>query len=225
MTNGKQFEGTSTAVASQKYGVRCRTCVLATPKPPDQETDKERQARIYPIILSEYNPAWPEWYAEEKTNLERLIGTESIARIRHYGSTSVPGLMAKPTVDILLEITEDTNVNKLIDVLSSPGYTCLNPPDMPTPPPHLMFLKGYLSDGFAEKVYHIHVSYLGDPDELYFRNFLIEHPETALEYAALKTRLYKCFEHDRDGYTDAKTAFIREVTEKARKQCSIDNGV
>lgn len=206
-----------TAAATQKYGVRRWTCVLAAPKPLDQETDEERQARIYPIILSEYNPAWPEWYAEEKTNLERLIGAESIARISHYGSTSVPGLTAKPTVDILLEITEDTNVSKLIDALSSPEYICLNPPDMPTPPPHLMFLKGYLSDGFAEKVYHIHVRYLGDPDELYFRDFLIAHPETALEYAALKTRLHKGFEHDRDGYTDAKTAFIREVTEKARK--------
>lgn len=180
------------------------------------ENDKERQARIYPIILSEYNPAWPEWYAEEKTNLQRLIGTESIVRISHYGSTSVPGLMAKPTVDILLEIKDDANVSKLIDALSSSEYICLDPPDMPTPPPHLMFLKGYLSDGFAGKVYHIHVRYLGDPDELYFRDYLIAHPETALEYATLKTRLHKGFEHDRDGYTDAKTAFIRGVTEKAR---------
>ena len=193
-------------------------------KPHDHETDKERQARIYPIILSEYNPAWPEWYAEEKANLERLIGIKSIARISHFGSTSVPGLTAKPTVDILLEIKEDASVDKLIDALSSPEYICLNPPDMPTPPPHLMFLKGYLSDGFAEKVYHIHVRYLRDLtnhaviwDELYFRNYLIAHPETAAEYAALKTRLHKGFEHNRDGYTNAKTAFIREVTDKARK--------
>lgn len=212
------------ATAIQKYGVRRWTCVLAAPRPLDHETDEERQARIYPIILCEYNPAWPEWYAEEKMNLERLIGTESIIRISHYGSTSVPGLTAKPTVDILLEITEDTNVSKLIDALSSPEYICLNPPDMPTSPPHLMFLKGYLSDGFAEKVFHIHVRYQRDPlnhtaiwDELYFRDYLIAHPETALEYAALKTRLHKGFEHDRDGYTDAKTAFIREVTEKAKR--------
>lgn len=203
--------------ATQKYGVRRWTCVLATLKSLDQETDKERQARIYPVILSEYNPAWPEWYAEEKNNLERLIGTESIARISHFGSTSVPGLTAKPTVDILLEINEDSNVSKLIDALSSPEYICLNPPDMPTPPPHLVFLKGYTPTGFAERIYHIHIRYPGDPDELYFRNYLIAHPETAAEYAALKTKLHKGFEHDRDGYTNAKTAFIREVTEKARK--------
>lgn len=68
------------------------------------ETDEERRARIYPVILSEYNPAWPEWYAEEKTNLERLVGIENIARISHFGSTFVPGLTAKPTIDILLEM-------------------------------------------------------------------------------------------------------------------------
>ena len=64
------------------------------------ETDKERQARIYPIVLSEYNPDWPLWYAEEKANLERLIGAESIEKISHFGSTVVLGLAAKPTVDI-----------------------------------------------------------------------------------------------------------------------------
>lgn len=189
------------------------------PKPHGEETDKERQARIYPVILSEYNPAWPEWFAEEKEKLERLIGTENIARINHFGSTSVPGLTAKPTVDILLQINEDTDINKLIAALPSPDYICLSGAGltMPTPPPHLMFLKGYLPDGFAEKVYHIHVRYPGDWDELYFRDYLIAHPETASKYAALKTKLHKDFGHDRDGYTKAKTAFIREVTEKARK--------
>ncbi|MFO7636537.1 MAG: GrpB family protein, partial [Clostridia bacterium] len=59
---------------------------------------QERQAKIYPIVLSEYNPAWPEWFAEEKKNLERFIGTENIVRILHVGSTAVPGLLAKPTV-------------------------------------------------------------------------------------------------------------------------------
>jgi Acetyltransferase (GNAT) family. len=55
-----------TATATQKYGVRRWTCVLAAPKPLGEETDKERQARIYPVILSEYNPAWTKWYTEEK---------------------------------------------------------------------------------------------------------------------------------------------------------------
>jgi len=64
------------------------------------------------------------------------------------------------------------------------------------------------------------VRYPGDWDEPYFRDYLIAHPETAAEYAALKIRLHKEFEHDRDGYTKAKSEFIRAVTERARKDAS-----
>ena len=185
-----------------------------------QETDEERRARIYPVILSEYNPAWSEWYAEEKANLERLIGIENISRISHFGSTSVPGLTAKPTIDILLEISEAVDIDKLITSLSSPYYIYLkeeSAPSILTPPLHLAFLKGYLSDGFAEKVYHIHVVRPGDWNErLLFKDYLIAHPETATEYASLKRELFEKFEFDRDGYTAAKGAFIKEITDKAK---------
>ena len=125
-------------------------------------------------------------------------------------------------MDILLEIKEDANINKLIDALSSPDYIYLHQeatPTISTPPLHLMFLKGYLHDGFAEKVYHIHVVRPGDWDEkLCFRDYLISHPETAAEYAELKRRLFKYYEHNHGGYTEAKTEFIKNVTDKARKE-------
>jgi GrpB-like predicted nucleotidyltransferase (UPF0157 family) len=61
------------------------------------ETAKERRARIYPVILSEYNPEWPKWYAEEKANLERLIGMKDIARISHIGRRrSIYALRIRP---------------------------------------------------------------------------------------------------------------------------------
>lgn len=180
------------------------------------ETDQERRTRIYPIVLSEYNPAWPEWFAEEKANLEHLIGTENIARISHYGSTSVPGLTAKPTVDILLEINESTDIESLIAALPESEYICLREQTVDSFD-LVMFIKGYLSDGFADKVFHIHVRHPKDWDELYFRDYLIAHPETASEYAALKCRLFKDFEHNRDGYTIAKGEFIKEITKKARE--------
>ena len=81
----------------------------------------------------------------------------------------------------------------------------------------VMFLKGYLSDGFADKVFHIHVRYPGNYDELHFRDYLIAHPETAAEYAGLKRNLFKDYEHNRDGYTAAKGEFIRRITEKAKE--------
>jgi GrpB-like predicted nucleotidyltransferase (UPF0157 family) len=188
------------------------------------ESDEERQARIYPIILSEYNPAWPGWFADEKANLERLIGAENIARISHYGSTSIPGMTAKPTVDILLEINEATDISKLIAAMSQPDYICLKDAGltMPTPPPHIMFIKGYLPDGFADKVFHIHVVYPDEPggqnerDELIFRDYLIAHPGEAAEYAKLKRKLFLDYEHDRDGYTAAKGEFVMNAVKRAK---------
>ena len=185
------------------------------------ETDEERQARIYPIILNEYNPAWPDWFEEEKAILTRLIGVENICRVLHIGSTAVPGLTAKPTVDIILEVNETTDLDELTAALSSPEYICLSVAGltMPTPPPHMTFIKGYLSNGFDEKVYHIHVRYPNDndtQDKLLFRNYLINHPEAVTKYAELKRRLFKDYEHNRDGYTEAKGAFIKEIIEKAR---------
>lgn len=186
------------------------------PKPLDQITEEER-SRLFPIILRENNFAWPEWFAEEKAILTKHIGVTNIESINHIGSTSVPGLIAKPTIDILIEITEGCDVERVIASLPSPNYICLNPPSMPTPPPHLMFLKGYTPIGFAERVFHIHVRYKSDWDELYFRDYLKINPETSAEYGALKRSLYEKHQYNRDGYTLAKGEFTRFVTETARK--------
>ena len=200
--------------AIQKYNVRWWNCVLTAPI---KETDEERQARIYPIILSDYDPAWPEWFEEEKANLERLVGLENIARISHFGSTSVPGLTAKPTVDILLELKGNIDIEELVVALPSSEYICLRREgNSLSEHDEIMVIKGYLTDGFAEKIYHIHVRYYGDWDELYFRDYLITHPETAAEYVELKRNLFKDFEHNRDGFTEAKGAFINEITDKAK---------
>ena len=169
-------------------------------------TDKER-AKLYPIVLSEYDPTWPRWYAEEKERLIQLIGAAKIVRVTHIGSTAVPGLIAKPTVDILLEISEITDIPELIASLPADEYVCLRQQTVPTLD-RVMFLKGYTTDGFAEKVYHIHVRYPGDWDEVHFRDYLIAHPQTADAYAALKRELKEKFEYDRDGYTTAKSDFI-----------------
>ena len=76
--------------------------------------------------------------------------------------------------------------------------------------------KGYTEDGFADKVFHLHVRYTGDNDELYFRDYLMGHPDAASEYEKLKLKLWKKFEHNRDAYTNAKSEFVYKCTEKAR---------
>ena len=179
----------------------------------------EERSKLFPIILSEYDPAWREWYSEEKEKLLRLIGGDRIVRITHIGSTAVPGLVAKPTIDILLEVAGsadmDADLESMIALMPKNEYVCLREQTIPTNDIAL-FLKGYSAAGFAEKVYHIHVRRHGDWDEVHFRDYLLAHPEAAEQYGNLKRELMEQYEHDRDGYTEAKGEFIEAVTKRAR---------
>jgi GrpB-like predicted nucleotidyltransferase (UPF0157 family) len=166
--------------------------------------------QLFPIVLSEYNLEWINWYADEKAKLLALLDSTT-ERIDHIGSTSVPGLVSKPTVDILLQVHFSTDAEHLKTLLKNGGWWLMQENGLV-----LDFQKGYTPSGFAERVYHLHVKPVGDYDELYFRDYLAAHPETAAEYAALKRELSKQFEHNRDGYTEAKTDFVRYVVAKAR---------
>lgn len=181
---------------------------------PLSEMPNEELWRLFPIILSEHVPTWKENYSSEKTRIEQAVAIQYIIRINHYGSTSVPNLIAKPTIDILLEIKDDANIEKIISSMRLAGYIYSEQPNNPAP--HMLFMKGYTPEGFKGQVFHVHVRYNGDWDELYFRDYLLIHPEIADEYGKLKTELQKKYEHDRDGYTYAKTDFIRQITKLAR---------
>lgn len=88
---------------------------------------------------------------------------------------------------------------------------------MSTEASRISFNCGYTKNGFAEKVFHIHLRYIGDNDELYFRDYLNEYPQTAKEYETLKLQLWERFEHNRDAYTNAKTEFVKKFTSEAKK--------
>ena len=80
----------------------------------------------------------------------------------------------------------------------------------------MSFNKGYTENGFAERVFHLHLRYAGDNSELYFRDYLNEHPDIAKEYETLKRLLWKEYEHNRDAYTNAKTEFVQKYTAQAK---------
>lgn len=184
-------------------------------KPLNEMSNKELW-QLFPIILSEHNNSWKDDFASEKESIESTISPENIARISHIGSTAIPGLIAKPTIDILLEIEDNFDTKELITKLESIGY--IYSPQPGKPAPHMMFMKGYTPEGFRGQAYHVHVRYRGDWDELYFRDYLLAHPEMVKEYGELKLRLKKQYEHDRDGYTDAKTDFIQRIITQAKQK-------
>jgi GrpB-like predicted nucleotidyltransferase (UPF0157 family) len=155
-------------------------------------------------------------YSSEKDLIERAVGIQNIVRIRHYGSTSIPGIVAKPTIDILLEVKDDIDTGMLIKNFKDLGY--LYDPQPRNPPPHIMFMKGYTQNGFVGQAYHVHVRYSGDWDEPYFQDYLVRHPEIAEEYGKLKIQLKETYEFDREAYTRGKTKFIKKITRKARTE-------
>ena len=168
--------------------------------------------QLFPIFLREHQDEWKDWYAEERLRILGFLPANQLARISHIGSTSVETIWAKPIVDILLEIPKETDMVVMRDLLLQNGYLLMSESQG-----RMSFNKGYTPSGFAERVFHLHLRYEGDHDELYFRDYLQEHPAVAKDYEKLKLSLWKQYEHNRDAYTEAKTEFIKNYTEEAKK--------
>jgi len=174
--------------------------------------------QLFPIIIIDYSDKWPDLYkAEAKLITDSLLHTDFV-KIDHIGSTAIPGLKAKPTIDILLQVTEQIYIQKLKDTFITLGYLINNHPENPAP--HLTFVKGYANQGFKGQAYHVHVRYRGNWQEIRFKEYLIKHKEIAKEYEALKLALAEKYPNDREAYTDSKTEWIERINELSRKQCT-----
>ncbi|MGX8703512.1 MAG: GrpB family protein, partial [bacterium] len=148
----------------------------------------------------------------EKT-LTGLLADQSVVRISHIGSTTIQGIWAKNIVDVMVEIPQSADMKDIAQILEQNGFIIMS-----SGAKRISLNKGYAPSGFADKVYHIHLRYAGDNDELYFRDYLNEHPVVAKEYETLKLQLWKQYGHNRDAYTNAKTDFISKWTAEAHKE-------
>ena len=177
-----------------------------------KEMTLEELWQLFPIILSPHRPEWKEWADDETRVLSHLLESFSPI-INHIGSTAIPAIQAKPIVDILVEIPSATDFSAVRTTMENSGYICMSQSDR-----RISFNKGYTPHGFDKKVFHIHVHLTGDNDEILFRDYLIDNPAVARRYETLKLSLLPRYRHDRDGYTEAKTEFVREITAIARQQ-------
>lgn len=178
-------------------------------KPLSEMTLKELW-QLFPIILVAHRDDWAEWFREEAAALGPLLPPGTC--IHHIGSTAIRGIWAKPIVDILAELPAGIEPPGVKGALLSHGWLCMNEREG-----RISFNKGYTEDGFAERVFHLHVRRAGDADEIAFRDYLNARPAVANEYERLKLSLWKPFEHDRDGYTAAKSDFVRKATALAQQ--------
>lgn len=177
------------------------------------EMSLEELWELFPIFLTEHKSYWKDWFDEESKRLQSILTQNQIVRINHIGSTAVDTIWAKPIIDILVEISKESSMVEIKEILTSNGYICMNQNEN-----RMSFNRGYTEKGFAEKVYHLHLRYEGDNDELYFRDYLINHLDVAKEYEKLKLDLWKKYEHNRGGYTNAKAEFVSKYTYEAKMQ-------
>ena len=181
---------------------------------------KSLEQRIQEAIREEisivpYDPRWPDSFQSEVNFLLARLPRGLTGRIEHFGSTAIPGLAAKPIVDMLIEVTSlDDARNVIAPVLESEGYDYFWRTDVS--PPYAWFIK---RDSFGKRTHHLHMVE-SDSDlwkRLYFRDYLREFPKVAERYAALKYSLADKYPNDRISYTQAKSEFIQEVTKTAQE--------
>ena len=166
------------------------------------------------IEIVPYNPEWPGRFDEIKELFYSTFGGK-IAGIEHIGSTSVPGLGAKPIIDVLLGVNRLSDAEDIIPAMEQLGYEYVFKYE-DIMPERRYFVK-YLNDT-GKSIHHIHSVEINSDfwvRHLLFRDYLREHPAVRDEYFELKKKLAAIDWEDKMGYTDAKTDFIREIEKKA----------
>lgn len=169
---------------------------------PDRaQIEKDESIRLVP-----YDTSWPDRFAAERAVLEEAIGEWAAAGIHHVGSTAVPGLEAKPIIDILVGVESLEASRTSFGPLAELGYLYA--------PYRTDEMHWFCKPHPSHRTHHLHLVPADSPrfrEELAFRDRLRSDPGVAAEYAALKRDLAARFPDDREAYTYAKGEFIQQV--------------
>lgn len=172
-----------------------------------------------PVRIEPYDPRWPAMFEEDKRKILEAVG-EYVAAVEHVGSTSVPGLAAKPIIDVMAAVRSLADAPACVGPLGSIGYEYV-PEHEAVMPWRRFFRRGPRGAG----THHLHM--VERPGEfwevqLLFRDYLRAHAGAAAEYAKLKRELAAAHGPDRRAYTEAKTDFIESIIEQARGEKMTD---
>jgi GrpB-like predicted nucleotidyltransferase (UPF0157 family) len=161
------------------------------------------------VELTRYDPTWADQYHEEADRLTAVLSPEIIA-IHHIGSTAIPDIFAKPIIDILIEVKEIIRIDHYNDQMATQDYSARGENG-------ILGRRYFSKDKEGVHSHHVHIFQAGNPEidrHIKFRDYLITHPDDAQAYSQLKIELAKIFPEDVDQYTEAKSDFIRSVSEK-----------
>lgn len=163
------------------------------------------------ILVCPYQPVWVQQFESEAGVLWGIFGSEATA-IHHIGSTSIPGMSAKPTIDLLVEVRDISGVDRFNEKLGESGYTPKGENGIPG-------RRYFFKESQDLHVCHVHCFQSGDGQierHLNFRDYLMAHPREARSYSQLKEILADQFSEDIDSYCEGKDRFIQEIDRKAR---------
>jgi GrpB-like predicted nucleotidyltransferase (UPF0157 family) len=168
------------------------------------------------VEIVDYDPRWPLLFEEEAERLRAVLDPSQIIGLEHFGSTAIPGLAAKPIIDILIAVRSLATAQAIfVEALGNLDYVYWA--DNPKKD-RMFFVKGMPPFG-SKRSHHVHVTELRGEmwQRLAFRDYLRAHPEEAEIYERLKKRLAIEHQTDREAYTDAKSAYIDSVVQKSLK--------
>ena len=162
------------------------------------------------IEVVPYDPEWAQRFREEAEQLLEVFGSLVVA-VHHVGSTAVPGLEAKPIIDILVVVRDLEQVHHYNEAMATRGY-------IPKGSFGIQGRRFFIKGTETERTHHIHVFARGHPAirrHLAFRDYLRAHPDRARAYGRLKAKLARRFRHDIEGYMAGKDAFIKTIEKEA----------
>ncbi|MGA2999527.1 GrpB family protein [Bradyrhizobium sp.] len=168
------------------------------------------------VEIVDYDPRWPLLFEEEAERLRAALDPSLVVGLEHFGSTAVPGLSAKPIIDVLIAVRSLAAAQvTFVEALRNLDYVYWA--DNPKKD-RMFFVKGMPPFG-SKRSHHVHVTELHGEmwQRLAFRDYLRAHPEEAEIYERLKRRLAIEHQTDREAYTDAKSAYVDSVVQKATK--------
>jgi GrpB-like predicted nucleotidyltransferase (UPF0157 family) len=158
-------------------------------------------------------------FEQEKVLILNALGKDTVVGIEHIGSTAVERLASKPTIDILVEVPKLNNEIKqhIIRKLETIGYGNMNNAEKEN---KMTFGKGYDENYARTTSFHTHIREKGDEpqDEIFFRDYLRQNSDIRNEYEKLKYALAEKYQFNREDYTQAKSEFIVEITEKQKRK-------
>lgn len=162
------------------------------------------------VIVVPYSQKWKAMYEKEAEMIAEVLGDNCIA-VHHIGSTSVPGLAAKPIIDIMPVVTDINKVAECASAFEKIGYEYLGEFGISG--------RRYLRKGGDERTHQVHIfEKSNDKDigrHLAVRDYLCTHEEAAREYGELKKVLAEKFPYDIESYCDGKDGFVKELERKA----------